>query len=111
MNAKIKEIWYLDLNPTIGHEQSGERPAIVVSRAHKLKMIMVIPLTGNLKQARFPYTLQIKNNTNNGLVQDSVALVYQLRAVSTNRIRRKVGIIDSSVFNHLKTLMRNYLHL
>ena len=63
ITPKIKEIWYVDLNPIIGHEQSGERPAIVVSRAPKLKMVMVIPLTGASNSARFPYTLQIKNTT------------------------------------------------
>lgn len=61
---KQKDIIFLDFEPTMGHEQNGYRPAIVLSNDIfniNTKMIMVCPITSNEKY--FP-THHLLNSTN-----------------------------------------------
>lgn len=54
------DIIYLDFNPQAGHEQSGTRPALVVSSSEfykKTKMAMVCPISTNAKI--FPLHIQL----------------------------------------------------
>ena len=60
---KQKDIVFLDFNPTIGHEQKGYRPALIVSNNvfnKNTKMVIVCPITSNEKE--FP-THYLLNNT------------------------------------------------
>lgn len=60
---KQKDIIFIDLDPTLGHEQKGYRPAIVLSNDVfniNTKMIIVCPITSNEKY--FP-THHILNST------------------------------------------------
>ena len=63
---KQKDIVFLDFNPTIGHEQKGYRPALIVSNNvfnKNTKMVIVCPITSNEKE--FP-THYLLNNTKKG---------------------------------------------
>lgn len=54
------DICYIDFNPIKGHEQSGIRPAIVISNNtfnYKTKMIIVCPITSNEKLFPTHYVL------------------------------------------------------
>ena len=47
-----KDIVFLDFDPTIGHEQKGYRPALVISNNifnKNTKMVIVCPITSNDK--------------------------------------------------------------
>lgn len=69
----------------IGHEQYGERPAILISDT-KTGIIIVVPLTSNLEALKFPYTLAMPRDKQNNLNNVSVALIFQIRAVDKSRI-------------------------
>jgi len=49
------EIWSVNLNPTAGKEQQGERPVLVVSgkEFNRAGLIQVCPITQGGNQARF----------------------------------------------------------
>lgn len=58
---KQGDIVYVDFNPTKGHEQSGFRPALVISTNvynEYTKMAMVLPITSNLKSFPTHYILE-----------------------------------------------------
>ena len=58
---KQKDIIYLDFNPTKGHEQSGTRPALVLSsnKFNKItNMAIVCPITSNTKEFPSHYLLE-----------------------------------------------------
>ncbi len=72
-----------------GHEQAGTRPALVVhndATSSSLSVIMIVPLTSNLKAKNYPHTLLIQSSAQNGLDVPSVLLVFQLRAIDKRRI-------------------------
>jgi mRNA interferase MazF len=87
-----------------GREQSGQRPAVVVLSDNSPQinpMTMVVPLTGQLNALRFPHTFQVDPSPTNGLSQPSVLLVFQLRAIDRQRLRRLIGQLEN---NHLQQL-------
>ncbi|WP_298172144.1 type II toxin-antitoxin system PemK/MazF family toxin [Acidithiobacillus sp.] len=49
------EIWQADLNPTVGREQQGHRPMVVVSTEafNRSGLVLVCPVTQGGNQARF----------------------------------------------------------
>lgn len=58
---KQGDVVYLDFNPTKGHEQSGFRPAVIISNNifnENTKMVMVCPVTSNEKDFPTHYCLE-----------------------------------------------------
>ncbi len=58
---KQGDVVFLDLNPTKGHEQSGVRPAIIISNNifnKNTKMAIVCPITSNKKYFPTHYNLE-----------------------------------------------------
>jgi mRNA interferase ChpB len=49
------EIWLVNLNPTAGREQQGQRPVVVVSEKafNRLGLCVVCPITQGGQQSRF----------------------------------------------------------
>jgi len=105
------EIWRVSLNDTQGHEQSGERPAIVLAIHRNANVCMVIPLTGNQGTLNFPFSYGITRSTTNGLTQDSVVLIYQMRCLTASRLIQKIGVVEPHHIHAITTLLKSYLGL
>lgn len=88
---KKGEIWIVDLADGKGHEQKGERPALVLGRANGLSI--AVPLTKTLDCARFSFTEPIEQTPENGLTADSIALVFQIVSLDDSRFKSKMGVI------------------
>lgn len=96
------------MNDAEGHEQIGQRPAIVLAVHKEAKLCMVIPLTSNKDTLRFPYSLGIHRSSSNGLSSDSVALIYQMRSLTSSRFDKKIGIIEPNYLESIIVLVKNY---
>ncbi len=95
-----------------GHEQSYPRPAIIFKAISQLNMCLVIPLTSNLSHLSLPYTIQISKTNTTNLMVDSVALVFQLRAIANTRIfGSEIGNLDEQQANKIKIIMKEMLAL
>ncbi len=88
----------VDLDPTVGHEQRGFRPCVVVSdprvnAGQRYPLIALVPVTrstgiGALYPALSP--------GRSGLRQRSFALSDQVRSVDKRRVRRSYGRLPGS---------------
>ena len=91
--ARRGEIWLVNLGSQVpqGHEQEGQRPAIVLQTNDLLALTtsVVIPLTTNLKRA-FPSNVLIGAGEG-GQQRDSLALCHQIRVLDHQRLTRKIG--------------------
>ncbi len=96
-----------------GHEQAGTRPAIIISvnnfQTHK--MLSVVPFTSQLNANSYPDTCIVKPSSINGLSNESVALVFQLRAISSTRFKKKLGNLEQSSLFHIEKILRAMLGL
>jgi len=81
-------IW-IELNPTVGHEQSGHRPAIVLTpRQYNVRsgLCIICPITGHARG--YPFEVAIPP----GHAIAGVILVDQVRSVSwENRYAKMAG--------------------
>jgi len=96
---KRGEVWSVALPfASGGHEQSGQRPAIVIQDAlygQSSPLVLVVPLSSQLGALRFPATIQIQPSAENGLSLLSIALVFQVRATDRSRFVQKLGVLRS----------------
>jgi len=83
------------LDPTIGHEQRGVRPCIIVSdrevtEDQRFPVLCVVPITGTPGRGALYPPLGAGSG---GLRQRSFALLDQIRTVDKRRVRRVFGKI------------------
>lgn len=96
MTANRGEVWLVDLNPVIGHEQAGTRPALVVSDDlfnHSLaEMVIVVPITSKYKG--IPTHVELDSDF---LPRKSYLKTEDIRAISSKRLIKKLGNVDETI--------------
>lgn len=104
------DIVIADLTISTGHEQSGVRPAVAVS-GNLPGVVIVVPLTGAMEALRFPNTLAILPTKDNGLEQESVALVFHVRSIDKRRVMHVIGKVDSATRKNIDAVLKKMLRL
>ena len=102
---KVGEIFWFDLASRGGREQAGRRPAIVMQNEKAsavLSTVLVVPLTTQQAALRFPGTLIVDPDENNGLSHLSIAFVFQLTAVDTRAVWGRIGQISPEKVNEIR---------
>jgi mRNA interferase MazF len=85
------EIRWADLDPTLGNEQSGRRPVLVLSADvfnQRSGTVIAVALTSQTPRAGFPLTLELDSAK---LPKPSWVKISQIRTLSTERIGVKIG--------------------
>jgi len=88
------EIRWANLNPALGHEQSGLRPVLILSNDvfnERMQIVIAIALTSKQPRFGFPLALEIDSAE---LPKKSWALMGQVRTLSSERIGKKVGLVS-----------------
>lgn len=102
----VGDIHWVELPNVGGREQAGRRPAIVLqddAYAGSLPTTIVVPLSSAMSALRFPGTARINATHASGLRTDSVALVFQIRAIDRARIAEKIGVIADHELLEIRT--------
>lgn len=103
----------LSLDPTVGHEQKGQRPCVVVSSPEviaeqRYPLVCVVPITGTPGEGALYPRLEPGAS---GLVKPSFALIDQLRSVDKRRVIRFLGQVSSDELKTIDEGLRLYLGL
>ena len=103
-----------DLDPVTGHEQAGERRALVVSYEpfHRSGLATVCPITAARSEPRYPGDVPIRAGEA-GQTRDGVILTSQVRTVSLRRVRSEpVGVVqDPHVRRAVRASLAHHLGL
>jgi mRNA interferase MazF len=89
------DIYWAELNPTIGHEQGGQRPVLILSHDvfnERSGIVIAIAITSQEPRAAFPLSLEI---TTAKLPKRSWARIGQIRTLSIGRLGKRMGRIAS----------------
>ncbi|MCK5759112.1 MAG: type II toxin-antitoxin system PemK/MazF family toxin [Clostridiales bacterium] len=99
------EIFWVNLDPTIGSEIKKIRPCIVLSpneMNHNIKTIIIAPLTSNMKN--YPTRTKIKFNNRDGWV-----VVDQIRCIDKARLVKHGGKLDREFIIPIKKIIKEML--
>jgi len=102
LKIKRYEIYFADLNPTIGSEIQKVRPVVIVSQDEMnqyLETVVVCPLTSKL-HAQWRTRLQIKCSDRNAEIA-----VDQIRTISKKRLKNKIDELTKSKAAELRKLI------
>lgn len=107
---KQAEIWEMYFNPVKGSEQSGRRPAVIISGNalnDNLNTVIVCPLTTKIK--KYKGNVVLSPNSFNGLEKQSEILVFHIRSVSKERFKNKLGSITNEELQQIKKTLNDLL--
>jgi len=85
------DIFWAHLDPTIGHEQSGRRPVLILSHEvfnQRSGTVIAVALTSQQQKAGFPLTLELSTTD---LAKKAWVKISQIRTLSTKRLGRRVS--------------------
>ena len=85
------DIYWADLDPTVGHEQAGRRPVLIVSRPvfnDRSGTVIAVALTSGEPRAGFPLTLEL---TKTSLPKRTWVKISQVRTISTQRLAGRLA--------------------
>lgn len=90
------DVYLADLNPTVGREQFGKRPVLIISNNYEnlVDIVTIIPIT-SLKNSRkiYPNELLLENE----LELPSILLCQQIRTISKSRLIKKLTTINNYI--------------
>lgn len=109
-NPSAGEIWDVDLDPTVGREQSGMRPALVISNDgfNRLRNTfhILVPITGTDRGLTFQHRVLAAEG---GLTKDSTFLCDHVRSISVERFSRKRGNVQVETLQEIRRLVELFL--
>jgi mRNA interferase MazF len=103
----------VELDPTLGHEQRGVRPCILVSDAEligeqRFPLVCVVPVTGTPGEGLLYPPLAPGQS---GLAKQSFALIDHLRSIDKRRIRRVYGQVSADEIAAIDQGLKAFLGL
>src|SRR6266542_446680 len=101
---KRGEVWRVRLHSVPGHTQAGIRPAVIVQEDQataSLPTVLIVPFTGTWAALRFPGTLAVQPDGQNGLTVPSVALAFQLTAIDKTDCLQRLGELDPATMDQI----------
>ena len=109
------DIYYCNLDPTIGSEQKGIRPVLVISTNavnHNIPVSTVLPMSSVNPGDKIYPTEVLLNSSVTGLPKHSVVMIQQIRTVSHNRLTTLSGsITDIKIQEAILDACRSYFDL
>ncbi len=85
------DVFWANLNPTVGHEQAGLRPVLILSQNVFNKhsgTVIAIAITSQPQKAGYPLSLELSSTK---LPKKSWAKISQIRTLSIKRLGGKIG--------------------
>ena len=105
---KRGDVYFADLSGTRGSEQAGRRPVLILqndSLSRYSRTIVVIPFTETLRRAGIPGCVFV-NQGDGGLLQDSVALGYQIRVLDKSRFIQYLGHLSDDMIRKIEEAVK-----
>lgn len=96
-DVKRGEMYYADLDPVVGSEQSGFRPVLIIQNDtgnRHSPTVVVAAITGKPKKENMPTHYPLPAGI--GLETPSLALLEQVRTIDKVRLQSYIGRLDET---------------
>jgi mRNA interferase MazF len=98
------EIWFINLDPTVGAEIKKTRPAVIVNddAIGILPLKVIVPITEwKDRYAVAPWMVRLEPDAENGLDKPSAADGFQVRSVAQERFVRRLGRVSNTTMQEI----------
>jgi mRNA interferase MazF len=95
------DVLWANLDPTVGHEQSGKRPVLVISHDvfnARSGTVIALAITSQPPSAGFPLTLELRRTR---LPKRSWVKISQIRTLSVQRLSQRLGRVAPEELDHV----------
>ena len=102
-SVKRGDIFYADLSPVVGSEQGGVRPVLIVQNDtgnRHSPTVIAAAITSQTGKARLPTHISV-SPLSCGLPKQSIILLEQVRTLDKQRLRQRMGQVDSDVMERV----------
>ncbi len=110
---KRGEIYYANLDPTIGSETAKRRPVLLVSNDannRAANTITVLPITSNVSRV-YPFEVLLQPQ-DSGLPKPSKVQAQQVRTISKQRIEATIiGCLSTAMMQQIDAALKLHLAL
>lgn len=107
MSARQGEVWQVDFNPTRGREQSGIRPAVVISvdrfNSGSAELAIVVAITTTPWEVPFHVRIAPPEG---GQDRVGYAMADHVRSVSVERLIRRRGRVSPETLRRVVKIVR-----
>jgi mRNA-degrading endonuclease toxin of MazEF toxin-antitoxin module len=108
---KRGDVFWADLVPRSGSEQSGRRPVVVVSHAalterERWRSIIVVPLSTSIAQSVRASTVVRLPRGTAGLPRECAALCHQVTTLDRAKFRTQIGALPRELLAAISTGLR-----
>ncbi len=112
MVVKRGDIFYANLSPVVGSEQSGIRPVLIVQNdiANKYAPTVIALAITSKNKPLLPTHVSI-TASESGLEKDSIVLIEQIRTLDKTRLMKKVGHLSNTKMEVIKESIKKNLKL
>ncbi len=107
LRYKRGEIWWVNLDPTVGSETAKRRPCVILQNDignARSDTTMVAPLLKGSKS--YPFVVIIEANVAKGLDETRGIHLEQMRVVDAQRIDNKLGTLDDKYWSAIDLAVR-----
>lgn len=112
MSVRQGEVWVAGLDPTVGHEQGGRRPCLVLSvdkfNAGPAGVVIVCPITTTERRLATHVRIEPPEG---GVRTRSFAMSEAVRSVSTERLVTRWGSVETVTLRRVLRLLRLLTHM
>ncbi len=112
MTPRRGDVWLVDFGEPVGREQSGRRPAVVVSAdplsASRAGVVIVVPTTTTHRG--LPSHVEIEPG-GSGVDEISYAKCEDLKSISEERLVARLGVVNDAITFDIGRVLRFLLDL
>lgn len=110
MKPRRGEVWLVCFDPTLGREQAGVRPALILSvdqfNSSAAELVTVLPITSKPRAVRTRIMIKPPEA---GLSMISYVICEQVRTISIQRLTKSTGMVSAATMNAVETTVRMLL--
>ena len=102
---KQYDVYFVNLDPTVGHEVKKTRPCLIISPNELneyLKTVIIAPMT--TKSHSYPTRVSLRFKGKNAHI-----CLDQIRTVDQKRLQKKIGCVPIATIVKVKTILREML--
>ena len=102
------EIYWVNLDPTVGSEIAKTRPAVIISNNvgnQYAERVIVAPLTTANVDKVYPFEVKLAEGEG-GVAQTSKVLLDQIRTVDKSRLGRRLGTLPAARIEEVNRAIR-----